>query len=138
MNSDTVTSISDGLKNYWNQFVDYLPQLVSAVVVLLIGLIVASIIAAIVKRLLEWGENNSQVKSFLKQWSIKIKLSTFVSRFAWWVILLVFISAAVQILNVPVLTSTINQIVAYTPLLFAAAVVAGLTLVAAKVVRGLV
>lgn len=138
MKTDTVSSISDGLDNYWNQFVDYLPQLVSALVVLVIGLVVASVIAAIVKRLLAWGEDNKQVREFLKRWNIKVALSGFVSKFAWWVIFLVFVSAAVQILDVPVLTNTINQIVAYTPLLFAAAVVAGLTFVAAKVVRGLV
>lgn len=137
MNS-TVNSIGDALTNYWNVVVDFLPQLVAALVVLIIGLIVASLISTAVAKLLGWVEDHRQVKSFLKRWDIKVQIAGIVGKFIWWIVFLVFLSAAVQLLQVQVLTETINTIVGYTPLLFAAAVVAGLTLLAAHVVRGLV
>lgn len=138
MFESTVTSISDPLASYWDQFVSYLPQLVGALVVLLVGLIVASILGAVVNKLLTLAENDKHVTKFLNRWNIRIRLSRFVSKFVWWVVFLVFLSAAVQILKVQVLTDTINTLVAYLPAIFAASVVAVATLVGAKVVRSLI
>lgn len=138
MIDETVTSISDPLSNYWDRFVEYVPQLVSALVVLVLGLIVATVIANLVKRLLEYLENERRVTDFLKKWNLKIKVAYFVGRFTWWLVFLVFLSAAVQILDIAVLTDSINALVAFLPSLFAAAVVVALTVVAARVVRELV
>lgn len=134
----TVSSITSPLEQYWQNFVDFVPQLIGALVVLVVGLIVASIIAAIIKKLIELGESNRHVVKFLKNWNIRFKASKFVGTFVWWVIFLVFISAAAQILQVQVLTETINSLVDYTPALFAAALVAALTMVGAHVLRGLI
>lgn len=138
MVEDTVTSISDPLGDYWARFVDYVPQLISALVVLVLGLVVATIIANLVKRLLEYLENEQHVTNFLKKWNLNIKVAYFVGRFTWWLVFLVFLSAAVQILDIAVLTDSINALVAFLPSLFAAAVVIALTVVAARVVRELV
>lgn len=138
MLDSTVDSISNPLTNYWNSFVDFLPQLVGAIVVIVVGLIVASVVASIVHRLLQLAENNKQTQKFLQHWDIRLRISKFVGKFVWWVLFLVFLSAAVQVLHVEALTKTINSLVAYLPSLFAAVVVAVVTLVGAKVVKGLV
>lgn len=138
MTNDTVNAVSDPLVAYWNSFVDFMPQLVGALIVLVVGLIAATIIASIVSKLLDLAESNRQVTRFLDRWNIKLKLATFVSRFVWWAVFLIFISAAVEIINVPVLTSAINSLVAYLPSILAATVVAVVTLIGAHVVRGLV
>lgn len=134
----TVNAISDPLKNYWESFVNFLPQLVGALIVLIIGLIVASIIGSIVKKLLQLGEENKHTQRFLERWNINLRLSKFIGKFVWWIVFLVFLSAAVQVLDVQALTETINNLVAYLPALFAALIVAVITFIGAKVVKGLV
>lgn len=134
----TVDAISNPLTAYWNSFVDYVPQLIGALLVLVVGLIVASVIASIVSKLLSLAEENKQVKSFLQRWNIRLELSKFLGKFVWWGIFLIFISAAVDILNITVLTASLNTLVGYLPQLFAAAVVAVVALVGAGVVRSLV
>lgn len=136
--NSTVESISNPLIEYWNSFVDYLPQLVGALVILLVGLIAASIVGGIVTKLLSLGEDNQNVKKFLARWDITLRLSGFLGKLVWWAVFLVFISAAIEILNVPVLTATINTLVGYLPQLFAAAVIATLALFGARIVRALV
>lgn len=138
MFDSTVDSISNPLTAYWNEFVAYLPQLVGAIVVLLIGLVVASVIGGIIGKLVALGEENKQVKDFLGRWGINLNLSTFLGKFAWWIIFLVFLSAAVDILNISVLTATISTLVGYLPQLFAAAVIASVALFGARIVRTLV
>lgn len=134
----TVDSISKPLTSYWDQFVSYLPQLVGALVILLVGLIVASVIAGVVKKLLSLAEENKDVQKFLARWDIRLRLSGFVGKFAWWVIFLVFLSAAVDVLDIAVLSATISTFVGYLPQLFAAAVVASIALLGARIVRSLV
>lgn len=138
MLNSTVDSINNPLVAYWNYFVAYLPQLVGAIVVLLVGLIVASVIAGVVGKLVSLGEENQQVKQFLGRWRIRLSLSSFISKFIWWAIFLVFISAAVEILKIDVLTNTINTLVGYLPQLLAAAVIATVVLFGARIVRTLV
>lgn len=134
----TVNTIGGALESYWHKAIEFIPLLIGAIVVLIIGFIVAAIISSIVKKLLGLAENNTHIASFMQKWNIKLKASEFVGAFVWWVVFLVFLSAAVQILDVEVLTYTINSIVAYTPTLFAAAVIFALTLVGARVVKGLI
>lgn len=138
MPEQTVRTVTDPLEGYWNRFVDYVPQLFGAIVVLLVGLIVASIIAGVVKKVLELLENEKRVAEFLGRWNIKVKAAKFISKFAWWLVFLVFLSASVNILDIGVLTESINSLVAFLPALFAAAAVAVLTVVAARVVKELV
>lgn len=134
----TVESIRDPLVEYWNQFVDYLPQLIGAIIVLLVGLVLASVIGGIVSKVISLGEEDRNVKSFLARWDIRLKLSGFVSKFVWWAVFLVFVSASVDILDIPVLTTTLATLVGYLPQLFAAAVVATVVLYGARIVRSLV
>lgn len=138
MFNTTVDSISNPLVAYWEGFVAYVPQLVGALVVLVVGLIAASLIGGGAKKLLELTEKNAQIKNFLHRWNISLKLSTFVGKFVWWVVFLVFLGAAVDILAIAVLSNTLAALVAYLPSLFAAAVVAVVVLFGARIVRTLV
>ena len=134
----TVNAISDPLEKYWNGFVDYVPQLVGGLLILVIGLIIASIISAIAGKLLDLVEENGQVQRFLAHWNLQVNLSKFVSRFVWWAVFLVFVSAAVDVLDIPVLSESVSMLVGYLPQLFAAAVIATVVVIGAGVVRGLV
>lgn len=134
----TVNAISDPLVRYWNGFVDFLPQLVGAILILIVGLIVASVVGGIVAKLLQAGESNKHVQQFLSRWNVRLTLSTFVSKFVWWAVFLVFVSAAVDVLNIPVLSRALEMLVGYLPQLFAAAVIATVVLIGARVVRSLI
>lgn len=134
----TVNAISNPLVQYWNGFVSYVPQLIGGLVILVVGLIVASIVAGIVGKLLELGEKNKQVQQLLSRWKLHIKLSKFVSRFVWWMVFLVFVSAAVDVFAIPVLSKALVMLVSYLPQLFAAAVIAVIAFIGARVVKGLI
>ncbi len=138
MYNTTINAISDPLSRYWQGFLDYLPHLLGGIAIIVVGLIIASIIAGIFEKLLGLGESNQKVQDFLGRWNIKLQLSKFIGRFIWWAIFLVFISAAVDVLNIPVVSSTLVMLVGYLPSLFAAAVIATIVFVGARVVRSLI
>lgn len=110
-----------------NQFVDFVPKLVGAVVILLIGVLVAKSVAAIVSRVLKQvgfdkiGAKLNEI-DFIRQLQTEIKLSEIVAKVLYYFILLVFITAATETLGVAAITGMVLSLVNFIPKLIAAAI----------------
>lgn len=110
-----------------NQFVDFVPKLVGAVVILVIGVLVAKSVAAIVSRVLKQvgfdkiGEKLNDI-DFIRQLQTEIKLSEIVAKVLYYFILLVFITAATETLGVAAITGMVLSLVNFIPKLIAAAI----------------
>lgn len=110
-----------------NQFVDFVPKLVGAVVILLIGILVAKSVAAIVTRVLKQvgfdkiGDKLNEI-DFIRQLQAEIKLSEIVAKVLYYFILLVFITAATETLGVAAITGMVLSLVNFIPKLIAAAI----------------
>ncbi len=110
-----------------NQFVDFVPKLVGAIVILAIGILVAKSVAAIVRRVLKQvgfdriGAKLNEI-DFIRQLQTEIKLSEIVSKVLYYFILLVFITAATETLGVAAITGMVLSLVNFIPKLIAAAI----------------
>ena len=110
-----------------NQFVDFVPKLVGAVVVLVIGVLVAKMVAAIVSRVLKQvgfdkiGARLNDI-DFINQLQTEIKLSEIVAKVLYYFILLVFITAATETLGVAAITGMVLSLVNFIPKVVAAAI----------------
>jgi len=110
-----------------NQFVDFVPKLVGAVVVLVIGVLVAKMVAAIVSRVLKQvgfdkiGARLNDI-DFINQLQTEIKLSEIVAKVLYYFILLVFITAATETLGVAAITGMVLSLVNFIPKVMAAAI----------------
>ena len=114
-------SLQSGLSTFFN----YIPQVVGALVVLIIGYIIARLIRAGITRLLRrlrlddrltHGTGGEFVARFAPQGS-PAKLVGLVVQ---WVLLVFVIVSAVGVLNIPAVTGFMNQILAYLPNVLAA------------------
>jgi hypothetical protein len=110
-----------------SQFIDFVPKLVGAVVILVIGVLVAKSAAAIVSRVLKQvgfdkiGEKLNDI-DFIRQLQTEIKLSEIVAKVLYYFILLVFITAATETLGVAAITGMVLSLVNFIPKLIAAAI----------------
>jgi len=110
-----------------NQFVDFVPKLVGAVVVLVIGVLVAKMVAAIVSRVLKQvgfdkiGARLNDI-DFINQLQTEIKLSEIVAKVLYYFILLVFVTAATETLGVAAITGMVLSLVNFIPKVVAAAI----------------
>ncbi len=112
-------SFQDGLANVF----DYIPQIIGALVLLLIGYFVAKIIEFVVRKVLRRLRfDHALHTSPAGRYIIRIMESPthFVGRLTFWLIFLAFISFAVSALNLPVLTHILNGIYNYLPHIVAA------------------
>lgn len=135
---EVVESLGDSFENLAGRTADYLPKFLGALAVLIIGLIVAKLLAKLVNKLVDWVENNKWYEKLMGQANLKVKLAEPLEKLTYWVVLVIFLSAVVDILGLSVLTSTFNDIIAFIPIAVSAAVVVGIAIWGGRVLQDIV
>ncbi len=137
-------NITDILKNTFNslitQFIDFVPRIIGCIVVLLIGYFVANFIRAIVRNILgrvgfdRIGERLNQI-GFIKQIKAEIKLSSLVATALYYFIILMFLTAATEILGVETITSMVLSVVNFIPKLIAGAIMLQVGIIVSDIIK---
>lgn len=97
------------LKNLWQGFIDFTPNLLGALIVFLIGWIIAVAIGKLIAEILKRIRFNQIFekggwKTALEKAEIKVDASAFIGAVVKWVLLIVFLAAAIEILGFNQLT----------------------------------
>lgn len=117
-----VRSVENGLNNLFS----YLPQIIGALLLLIIGYIVAKVLMQVVRKLLKQvrfdrslhtSPAGGVVSRFMESPTV------FVSRVVFWLVFLGFVSMAIAALNVPALNAFMGAIYAYLPHVIAAVLI---------------
>lgn len=123
-----------------NQFVSFVPKLIGAAVVLGIGILVAKMVSALVRRVLKgagfdrFGDKLNEI-DMIRQLQTEIKLSEIVATVLYYFILLVFITAATETLGVAAITGMVTSLVNFIPKLIAAAIMLQVGVLVADVLK---
>jgi flagellar biosynthesis protein FliQ len=123
-----------------NQLVDFVPKLVTTIVIIFIGYWIAKLIAFIVNKILEKVgidkiSEKLQEISIVKESKLEIKFSVVISKALYYFILLVFITTGAEILGVSALTDIIHSIVNFIPRLISGAIMLIVGLVVAESIK---
>lgn len=125
------------LANMKESLIELLPNLVGALAVLGIGLIVAYILRVISNRILR------NFGRFLPESSIRARFdpvrmersANIVSRLLYWVVLLLFLTAATEILGLPVFTTWLGGVARYLPKILVAVLIVAAGFIGSVIVR---
>ena len=126
-----------------DQTIAFFTNLVVAIVILIIGFLIAKLVFTIIKKVLaktgfdKMGESFGNI-GIIKQTGIEIKLSAVISKGLYFYILLVFITVAVQILGVASLSNVFTSLVDFVPQMVVALVVLMIGVVVSDVLKNLV
>ena len=126
-----------------DQFIEFVPRILGALVILLIGIAVARLTALVVRRVLsrvgfdKIGERLNEI-SIVKQLKTEIKLSEIVAKVIYYFILLVFITAATETLGIAAITEMVSSLVNFIPKLIAAAIMLQVGVLLADALRSAV
>ncbi len=125
---DFLVSTSEALTNplisLWLSFVQLLPNLIAAIVILIIGYVVAYILGHAVKVLLfKLGLDSQIEKARLSKAIGKIKLSSILGEITKWYVFIVFLQSAVDLVNLGALSILLQEFVMWIPNVIAAALV---------------
>jgi len=143
MIQDWSTITLQSLQGLWQGFIRFIPKLVGAIIVFVIGWFIAVWVGRLVAQILrklkvdrifektKWDEAMAKAE-------FKMKMSDFIGGIVKWVLIIVFLLAAVEILGLAQFASFLRAIVAWLPNLVIAAAIFVVAVIIADIAEKLV
>src|ERR671917_2474495 len=135
--------IQDSLLNVLNTFLSYIPQLIGAIVILIIGFLVARALQAVVSRVLQsigfnqWMERGG-IKQFFDQAQTRETPASVLGKLVFWFVFIIALVMAADALGIPQVSAVLAQLVAYIPRIIAAILILILAALLANFLSSLV
>ena len=138
-----VSELGTALRNAFQPVINLVPSVLAMVGVLVIGYIVARLLArgadALGQRIgLDGAAERSGLAASMKKVGIERGLSAIVAQLVFWLLMCVFVVAAFNLLNLPSLSAATQKLVDYIPKLMAATTVVLIGLLIASFLRGVI
>ncbi|GAB1266133.1 hypothetical protein NBRC116493_16520 [Aurantivibrio infirmus] len=110
----------NAMSSVWENTISFLPNLIAAIALLIIGFFVAKALNILISRILaSVGFNSLGVKTgvsqVLERSGITSKLSDLTGKFIFWIIFLTFLVSSAEILGLDRVSDTIDQLIKYLP-----------------------
>jgi sporulation protein YlmC with PRC-barrel domain len=134
-----IQSLQQGL----NAFFSYIPQLIGAIVILIVGYVIAKILQAVVIRVLgtigfdRWMERGG-IKRFFDRADTRQTPTSVLGKLVFWFVFIIAIVMATDALGIRQVSAVLSQLIAYIPNVIAAVLIIILASLLANFVAGLV
>ena len=120
MFQDWYTIIVIAFQNLWQGFLNFIPALLGAIVVFIIGWFISIGIGKLVTKILDLFKINQlfargQVDEALEKAGIKANVTGFIGSIVKWILVLVFLVVATDILGLSQFAEFLNRVLAYLP-----------------------
>jgi len=112
--------INDSIQRFFDKLFEFLPNLIGALLLLLVGFIVAKLVQGVVKKLLQTLHVDEKLRSSDANRYVEGVLpgssaSSGIARVVFWLVFIFFIFTAIAALGVNALTDFMNAVLAYLP-----------------------
>jgi small-conductance mechanosensitive channel len=117
--------VLQSLQNTLDRFLEYIPQLIGAIIILVIGYIVARVLKAVVARVLQgigfdnWMERGG-IKQFFDRAQTRETPATVLGTLVFWFVFIIAITMAADALGIRQVSAVLGQLIAYIPSIIAA------------------
>lgn len=134
---------NDLFKQLATQVITSVPKILGALFIFIIGYIIAKIVARTVKKLLvkvnvdKIGEKLNEV-DLLQKSNFKIEISSVLSKIIYYVMMLLFLVASVDVLGMESLSNLVRDLINYIPQLLTAVVLLAVGLLIADTLSGII
>ena len=133
----------ESLRAGLDAFVAFIPQLLGAIVLLVVGYIVAKILQAVVSRVLKavgfdgWMERGG-IKQFFERAQTRETPATVLGKLVFWFVFIITITMAADALGIQQVSQVLAQFIAYIPSIIAAILILILAALLANFLSGIV
>lgn len=136
-------SLVDVMKTVWKGFTDFAPNLFAAIIVILLGFIVAKLLDALFSKLLaKLGVDRimtgAGLTKALHKIGINVPVTTLIGKIIYWFVLLIFFVAAIRFLGLESVSAILTALALYIPKVIAAALVLLVGILLAQFINGVV
>src|SRR5438270_101626 len=143
MITDWGTAIFNAFSNAVNLILTFIPRLIGFLVILVVGLIIATVLSKAVTFLLrkigfDRLADRIGLTRFEQRMGVRMDAAGILGKIVYWFLVLIFLVPAADALGLPAVSNILNTLVAYIPNVFVAILVLFLGSLAATVVADLV
>ncbi len=133
----------DAMASVWAPIAAFIPRLLGAMVVVLLGFVVAKFLDTLLSKLLgKIGLDRlmagTGLTKLLSRAGIQVPVSTLIGKIVYWFVLLIFLVTAAESLGLERVSATLDVLALYLPKVFGAALVLLAGVLLAQLVSGLV
>lgn len=133
----------DAMASVWAPIAAFIPRLLGAMVVVLLGFVVAKFLDTLLSKLLgKIGLDRlmagTGLTKLLSRAGIQVPVSTLIGKIVYWFVLLIFLVTAAESLGLERVSATFDMLALYLPKVFGAALVLLAGILLAQLVSGLV
>lgn len=136
----TTDLITSSANQFWQAIGDFVPALLGAIVLIILGVLVAKLVEAVLVKVLQLLKvdklkKNQKVANTLKETGLDIDVIGLLGRVAFWVVVVIFAMAAVEVLGLSAMRDVLRELLGYLPSVLAAVVVLTVTIAGARLLR---
>ncbi|MBA1196125.1 mechanosensitive ion channel [Pseudomonas sp. S07E 245] len=136
-------SLVTAMTALWTKVANFIPNLFGALVVVLLGFVVAKLLDTLLSKLLaKFGLDRlmagTGMTKMLSRGGIQVPISTLIGKIVYWFVLLIFLVSAAESLGLERVSATLDMLALYLPKVFGAALVLLAGVMLAQLVNGLV
>jgi Mechanosensitive ion channel, conserved TM helix len=138
-----VNVITQPLQDAISIFLSYIPQVIGAIAILLVGYIIAKILQAIVGRVLQtigfdgWMERGG-IKQFFDRAEINQTPHSVLGKLVFWFVFIIAVTMATDALGIPQVSAVLGQLIEFIPNIIAAILILILAALLANFLAGIV
>lgn len=138
-----VDTLARSLQTLWDRVLGFLPDLIGALLVIIIGAIVATGLEKLVERIVYYMKLDSLlrqlgVEAYLDRAHVNLNAGHFLGKIVYWFFILVFFLAASDILGFTALSGFLTDVLNYIPNVIVASLILLVALALAHFLRGVI
>jgi hypothetical protein len=138
---DQITAVLESLKTFWNQLIQFLPQLLVGILLFLIGWVIARLLRKGMIKIfkvirLEALAEKAGIENFLIKGGAQYTTANVLANFFYWFLMFALTMAVLHSLGLDAAKDLFNRILSYIPNLIVAVLVLIFGTLFAKLVRG--
>ena len=135
--------LAESLNKVFGKVIGFLPELIGAILVFIIGLIIASGLEKIVERIIsalriDSALEKAGLRKIVERAGYKLNSGRFLGKVVYWLIIIAFLIAVADILHLEAVSNFLNKVVGYLPNVVVAIVIVFIAVLVADFLRGLV
>lgn len=139
----TVDLVAESAQEFWQAVGSFLPGLVAAILLIILGALVAKLGEMITVRLLELVgvnrlKNRPQVAKTLQETGLNIDIVNVSGRVVFWVVIVIFAMTAVDVMGLTAMSDVLRALIGYLPNVIAAVVILTVTIAGGRLAKGII
>ena len=136
-------SLVTAMTALWTKVANFIPNLFGALVVLLLGFVVAKLLDTLLSKLLaklglDRLMGGTGLTKLMSRAGLQVPISTLIGKIVYWFVLLIFLVSAAESLGLERVSATLDMLALYLPKVFGAALVLLVGVLLAQLANGLV